>query len=68
MDKEFGKARKKIKGNGVCEDDRAQEMCDRAHQRSSAQEEVERTCVCAQKRRSISAIDRSPSANDRTYA
>jgi hypothetical protein len=36
---EFGKARKKIKGNGVCEGDQAQETCDRAHQRSSVQEE-----------------------------
>jgi hypothetical protein len=66
MDKEFGKVRKKIKGDGVCEDVRAHELCDRAHQCSSAQKEVERTCVCAQKRRSITV--RSIAARVRTIA
>jgi hypothetical protein len=66
MDKEFGKVRKKTKGNGVCKDVRAQELCDRTHQRSSTQEEVERAYVCAEI--DHRAIDRSPSANDRTYA
>jgi hypothetical protein len=66
MDKEFGKARKKIRGNRVCEGDRAQEICDRTHQRSSAQEEVERAYVCAQKRRSITV--RSIAARVRTIA
>jgi hypothetical protein len=53
MDKEFGKVRKRTKGNGICKDVRAQELCDRTHHHSSAPVEVERTCVCAQKRRSI---------------
>jgi hypothetical protein len=67
MDKEFGKARKKIKGNGVCEDDRAQEICDRAHQCSSVQEE-DRTHLRRAQKEEIDhcAIDRSPMAIDRT--
>jgi hypothetical protein len=66
MDKEFGKVRKKTKGNGVCKDVRAQELCDRTHQRSSTQEEVERAYVCAEKRRSITV--RSIAARVRTIA
>jgi hypothetical protein len=60
MDKEFGKARKKIKGNGVCEDDRA-------HQCSNVQEEVRTHLRRAQKKEiDLCAIDRSPMAIDCT--
>jgi hypothetical protein len=67
MDKEFGKARKKIKGNGVYEDDRAQEFCDRAHPCSNIQEEVRTHLRHAQKKEiDLCAIDRSLMAIDRT--
>jgi hypothetical protein len=60
MDKEFGKARKKIKGNGVCEDDRAQEICDRAHQCLNVQQEVQTHLRRAQRKKiDLCAIDRT---------
>jgi hypothetical protein len=66
MDKEFGKVRKRTKGNGICKDVRAQELCDRTHHHSSAPVEVERTCVCAQ-RGDRSPCDRSQPECERSH-
>ena len=39
MDKNLEKIEEDQERDGVCEGDRVQDTCDRAHQRSSAQEE-----------------------------
>jgi hypothetical protein len=67
MDKNLEKLEEDQEGAGVCECDRAQETCDRAHQRSSAQEEDRTHLRPRAKERDRSQCDRSQPECDRAH-
>jgi hypothetical protein len=67
MDKNLEKLEEDQEGAGVCKCDRAQETCDRAHQRSSAQEEDRTHLRPRAKERDRSQCDRSQPECERSH-